>query len=782
MVEFEKIPEVFERVELDIRRWENIYAELNQQSIVDDKEQILLFSWVVTRLQYLRALYPVMDANRFDYDLHSYYDGALKLIDVKGPDSTTWFCNNTHFVLLYSNLISKNHRNPSIKHPIGPSVNTPAPKKSKTELASATISGTGISNTSQVSATAHSHPSAILALTSTGIPSGSTVTKTLSSGSTAAVKPSTTTTSTTTTSVTSAPPASTTALQPHEENDHFEAQLPQHIHESLKNRDDDTQYPSPVGSVSPGVLYRPKAKSASSKTATASAAVASMVPSVSESALSIGVGQLEQRQQPRQSLQSGEHVSDMVDAEDVEDAEDVKEEEEEEVVGASTEDTSSQDQQLATADRKPDTQQKQHQPKQPMMVGKPLLDKKKDADEIIDAPADNKSPQGHSDILVASNPALALRPQDHQQTQPTQQPLEQPLPQQQQPQQLQQHRAPKPLAAVDTTRAEVNPSTLLLDIKTWMEKETNKRKDETALLERLIIKNTLLETKLDEHITKTQDEAKKQEVYRAKTHSWDQVISSLKERTLVQDLKMSQMENQVESRMRQTLEQDIMVVRNELQEERVDNLTKDLEIRRAEAMETMAKARAEMRDARQMVAEAREERANAMERAARAEADNQMLLRVINQLQGTGWRLPGEVQQQQQRRHHHHHHGQLQDAGVQNQDQGGPSISSTTIHPTLQFDHHPRPLVSGSSSSSSLSSSSRFMRFGATMRQSFSSSSTESLMEAPTTAVADPTLDRMEMISVKLENEFIGRLHVDPDMTEDDEGRTDTDGDATEEE
>ncbi|KAF8947245.1 hypothetical protein BGZ47_009874 [Haplosporangium gracile] len=55
----------------------------------------------------------------------------------------------------------------------------------------------------------------------------------------------------------------------------------------------------------------------------------------------------------------------------------------------------------------------------------------------------------------------------------------------------------------------------------------------------------------------------------------------------------------------------------------------------------MAKARAEVRDARQMIAEAREERANATERTARAEADNQMPLRVINGLQGTGWRLSG---------------------------------------------------------------------------------------------------------------------------------------------
>ncbi|KAG0295767.1 hypothetical protein BGZ96_011002 [Linnemannia gamsii] len=328
-------------------------------------------------------------------------------------------------------------------------------------------------------------------------------------------------------------------------------------------------------------------------------------------------------------------------------------------------------------------------------------------------------------------------------------------------------------------------------------------KNQSALLRHLLVRNTLLETKVEEHTTRMEDELKKQEVHRSKTsatptaatatattitqstHSWDQELASLKKRTLTQDLKISQLETQLESRIRHSLEHDLTVVRNELQEERVENLTKDLEIKRAEAIDAMAKARAEMRDARHMVAEAREERANAMERAARAEADNQMLLRVINELQGTGWRISsGHGQAQAQGQVQAPSRGRVQDAGIHLLG------LSSSAHPRSRTDylHHPftpTPL-------SAAGSSSTFMRFGTSMQQSFSSSSTESLPEraaagaaagaAATGRGADPSIHRMGFISVKLENDFISRLSVDPDLTEDDDNRTDTDHEATDEE
>lgn len=328
--------------------------------------------------------------------------------------------------------------------------------------------------------------------------------------------------------------------------------------------------------------------------------------------------------------------------------------------------------------------------------------------------------------------------------------------------------------AAGAATAEVNIPSLLQDFKSWMETETTKHQDQSVLLQSLIAKNTLLESKLEAYTTRWNDEVKKQEAHRlipTVAHSCESDLASLKERTLTQDLKISQLEAQIESRIRHSLEQDLAVVRNELQEERVDNLTKDLEIKRAEALEAMAKAREEMRDARQMVAEAREERAHAMERAARAEADNQMLLRVINELQGTGWGFSGQAQAQ----------------GLQGQDAGihhtGPLSSS--LHPRPRVDQLHYPLTTTSAGSSA------FMRFGTSMRQSYSSSSTESLASAGALGVAatDPSIHRMEVISVKLENDYITRLNavipnpdLDPDMTEDDEGRTDTDHDATDEE
>ncbi|KAF9549203.1 hypothetical protein EC957_004503 [Mortierella hygrophila] len=340
--------------------------------------------------------------------------------------------------------------------------------------------------------------------------------------------------------------------------------------------------------------------------------------------------------------------------------------------------------------------------------------------------------------------------------------------------QLQQPKEPRTVMTTTTATAEVNIPSLLQDFKSWIEAETKKHQDQSALLQNLFAKNALLESKLEAHTTRWDDEVKKQEAYRSistMTHSCEFDLASLKERTLAQDLKISQLEAHLESRIRHSLENDLAVVRNELQEERVDNLTKDLELKRAEAMEVMAKARAEIRDARQMVSEAREERANAMERAARAEADNQMLLRVINELQVTGWRVSGQAQAQ----------------GLQGQDAGihHTGLLSSSVHPRPQIDHPHYPLTTTTAGSST------FMRFGTAMRQTYSSSSTESLASADAAgaAAADPSIHRMEVISVKLENDYIARLNavipnpdLDPDMTEDDEGRTDTDHDATDEE
>ncbi|KAF9103593.1 hypothetical protein BGX29_003157 [Mortierella sp. GBA35] len=367
-----------------------------------------------------------------------------------------------------------------------------------------------------------------------------------------------------------------------------------------------------------------------------------------------------------------------------------------------------------------------HHEQQSTVPGRVSLDKD-DADKIIGGLKGDVSSQDQMETPTTAKPDMAPSLQHHD-------------------------RQPEPQLArvVNCARGDVGVSTILQDIKVWMEMEAKKQQDQATLLERLVVKNAVLESKLEEHASRMADEAKKQEAHRTKTHYWNMDISSLKERALEQDLKISQMESHFQSRMRRILEQDIVVARSELKDERVENLTKDLEIRRAEAMESMAKARAEMRDARQQVAEAREERAQAIERAARAEADNQMLRRVINELQGTGWRLP---------------QAQPQEAG----DQIRPSVATAalTTQAGLRIDAyrphaHPRP--------------SPFMRFGTTMRSSFSSSSTESLVEA------SAAVGRMEVISVKLENEFIRRLEVDPDKTEDDENRTDTDRDVTEEE
>lgn len=396
----------------------------------------------------------------------------------------------------------------------------------------------------------------------------------------------------------------------------------------------------------------------------------------------------------------------------------------------------------------------------------------KDAEKITGAivTKDDNPLQDPQDItMVASQPdvVLSLGPQVH---------YHRP--------QLQQAKEPQPVAttmaamaitaAAAAATAEINIPSPLQDLKSWMETETKKHQDQSALLQSLLAKSALLESKLEAHTARWDDEVKQQEAHRSLptvTHSCEFDLASLKERTLAQDLKISQLEAHLESRIRHSLEHDLAVVRNDLQEERFDNLTKDLEIKRAEAVDAMARARAEMRDARQMVAEAREARANAMERAARAEADNQMLLRVINELQGTGWRVSGQAQAQGR---------QGQDAGIHHT-----GLLSSSVHSRPQIDHPHYPFTTTAAGSST------FMRFGASMRQSYSSSSTESLASAGAggAVATDPSIHRMEVISVKSENDYIARLNdvipnpdLDPDMTEDDEGRTDTDHDATDEE
>ena len=405
-----------------------------------------------------------------------------------------------------------------------------------------------------------------------------------------------------------------------------------------------------------------------------------------------------------------------------------------------------------------------HQEQQPQPVkpsGVVLSAIRRDAEKNVDAiiVKDDNPLQDPQDIsMVASQPdvVVAPGPQFHNHHPHLQQPKE-----------------PKSVATTTAATAEVNIPSPLQDFKSWMETETKKHQDQSALLQSLLAKNALLESKLEAHTARWDDEAKKQEAHcpmPTVTHSCEFDLASLKERTLAQDLKISQLEAQLESRIRHSLEHDLAVVRNELQEARVDNLTKDLEIKRAEAVDAMAKARAETRNARQMVAEAREERANAMERAARAEADNQMLLRVINELQGTGWRVSGQAQAQ----------------GLQGQDAGihHAGLLSSSVHPRSHIDHPHYPFTTTAGSST-------FMRFGTSMRQSYSSSSTESLTSARAAGAAatDPSIHRMEVVTVKLENDYIARLNavipnpdLDPDMTEDDEGRTDTDHAATDEE
>jgi hypothetical protein len=115
----DKMAEAFSAIELDIKRWENILMDLWKPHVFKDNDRYLLLTWVITRLQYLRALYPVMDANKYDYDIKAYFNYAVHVMNTKGPDCTAvvdfmrrkeeneqgdysayfdkWFENNTPF-------------------------------------------------------------------------------------------------------------------------------------------------------------------------------------------------------------------------------------------------------------------------------------------------------------------------------------------------------------------------------------------------------------------------------------------------------------------------------------------------------------------------------------------------------------------------------------------------------------------------------------------------------------------------------------------------------------
>ncbi|KAF9146092.1 hypothetical protein BGX30_004372 [Mortierella sp. GBA39] len=151
-----RMTQAFKAVELDINRWENILTDLWEPAVFND-ERFLVLSWVITRLQYLRALYPVMDANKYDFDMRLYYDRAVLIMNTKGPDCTAvvdfisrkkegaqedssvyfdkWFKNNTHFGKWYKDQ-STSAQKPVNKHNIEPSQDTSAHKKAKTDTTS----------------------------------------------------------------------------------------------------------------------------------------------------------------------------------------------------------------------------------------------------------------------------------------------------------------------------------------------------------------------------------------------------------------------------------------------------------------------------------------------------------------------------------------------------------------------------------------------------------------------------------------------------------------------
>ncbi|KAF9927692.1 hypothetical protein FBU30_002956 [Linnemannia zychae] len=726
---------------LHIQNWEHALQELCQPHMMEDAESRIMLSWVVCQLQYLREIYPLIDANRYDYNIAKYFEAKEEWTGEKRTSILKdWFKNNSRFLQMINGLPS------SAKHSLESSNDTLIHKKAKVDSISATPLGSSISNqeqrTDSVESSSHLTQSIAIANASplTESPSKSTasaVTPTASnmlnniplistvsmpltiqqstfaqvsahdSSSLSASTQSTLTTQPQLTAAQNMPASARTTLSTELSSTAQASESDCHI----------PQYPSPVSPISP--------KQQSPLLSILSSATTSKLSTIVSKHSSLPKIDNQEYSQP--CLSGGE----ILDPRTEEDTDELR-----------TDNSLLQDDNSSTID--PES-----------VIQKDLQHRKTGsyADEIMTSSSTKNTvlSQNNLDKLVTPQSNITPRHEDqsHHLNESEQGSVE-----------LCMSTSVVATSAAARVESEIETSIALQNMRSWMESES---KIHAELIQRLLIKNTLLETKLDDHINRMESETQKQQAYRVQNNSWSQDYSSIKERIMEQDLKISQLERTLEAQARQTLEKDVAVARNELKEERMEGLAKDLEIKRAEAKEAMAKARAEMRDARHMVAEAREERANAMERAAKAEADNQMLLRVINELQGTGWKLSEKARDQSQDQ------SISQDEGIHD----GPS-HSLVMNSEFRLDHRIRPLTAPEIVRSSQPN---FRRFGTVIRPSFSSSSTESLTDAPRQIIRP-----LEAISIKLESEFINRLEIDPDMTEDDEGRTDTDHDATEDE
>ncbi|KAF9347466.1 hypothetical protein BGX34_003128 [Mortierella sp. NVP85] len=99
------------------------------------------------------------------------------------------------------------------------------------------------------------------------------------------------------------------------------------------------------------------------------------------------------------------------------------------------------------------------------------------------------------------------------------------------------------------------------------------------------------------------------------------------------DLRVEKMLMMMETKLRTSAEEGMVRCQNELQEQRIQTLEKDLECRRSEALVMTAKANEEIKEAHLQVAKAREERAEAREHAARLELEREQLLKRIQELE-----------------------------------------------------------------------------------------------------------------------------------------------------
>lgn len=99
------------------------------------------------------------------------------------------------------------------------------------------------------------------------------------------------------------------------------------------------------------------------------------------------------------------------------------------------------------------------------------------------------------------------------------------------------------------------------------------------------------------------------------------------------DLKVEKMLVMMETKLRTSAEEGMVRCQNELQEQRIQTLEKDLECRRSEALVMNAKANEEIKEAHLQVAKAREERAEAREHAVRLELERELLLKRIQELE-----------------------------------------------------------------------------------------------------------------------------------------------------